>query len=147
MATTNSTGEIILEHSAQEIDNLLNKVTPATTSSDGLMTASDKSSLDTLSGADCLYGRNTDIHYDGELPTLCGQPMILFASGTPADGNVPYNWNSYDKDSGAGYEWTGVPHTLGQRYVDVTGGAEYIAVRTSWDITQASYNTLKWMQL
>lgn len=136
-----------LSYTASEIDERLGKVTPATPSSEGLMTASDKSSLDTLAGYDCLYGRNTDIQYDGNLPTLFGQPSILFASGTPADGNTPYNWNSYNKDTYEGYEWTGVPAGLGQRYIDVTGGAEYIAVRTSWDISNANYNVLKWMQL
>lgn len=143
MATETKT----LSYTAEEIDERLGKVTEATQSSGGLMSADDKANLDELSSNDCLYDRNVGFDYDGGLPTLCGQPSTLFADGTPADGNTPYNWNSYDKDADTGYEWTGVPHALGQRYIDVTGGAEYIAVRTSWDITNANYNVLKWMQL
>lgn len=142
-----ATEQKVITYTTEEIIDRLGKCTEATQSSDGLLSAEDKATLDTLAGQDDLHTRNTGIYYDGGLPTIYGQPLILFASGTPADGNTPYNWKSYDKDTGGGYEWTGEPSGLGQRYIDVTGGAEYVAVRTSWDISSANYNLLKWMQL
>lgn len=67
---------------------------------------------------------------EGGLPTLAGQPMILFGTGTPQEGVVPVNWKQFDPDTGDGYNWTGSPTALGQQYINTsaTFGGRYIAV-------------------
>lgn len=64
----------------------------------------------------------------GELPLLCGQPMILFGHGAPAADKVPDNWIQL---ADGGYDWNGIPSALGQQYVNVESstGGHYIAIR------------------
>lgn len=74
---------------------------------------------------------------DRALPLLCGQPPILFGSGTPKESIVPDNWNQYDPTTGEGYNWNGKPSAIGQQYVDTTAssGWRYIAARNGeWDL-------------
>lgn len=86
---------------------------------------------------------------DEELPTLCGQPAVLFGAGTPQEAVVPDNWKQYDADADEGYNWNGQPSAIGQRYIntDASSRAEYIAVRSSYDKSSADYDVLKWLNL
>jgi len=79
-------------------------------------------------------------HNDTELPTLCGQPMILFGKGTPQEAVVPDNWKQYDPVTGEGYQWNGSPSALGQVYIntEATGNGRYTAVENG-------YCNLKWL--
>lgn len=72
-----------------------------------------KASLESLHS---IYIENLDC---GNIPMVCGQPLVLLANGVPADGNKPTNWN------GAWGEWTGVPSFIGQFYIDLTNHALY----------------------
>ena len=67
---------------------------------------------------------------DSALPTLCGQPMILFGEGTPQVSVVPKNWKQYDPETGEGYDWNGLPSAIGQQYINesATANGRYIAV-------------------
>lgn len=67
---------------------------------------------------------------DSELPTLCGQPQILFGAGTPQEAIVPDNWKQFDPETGEGYNWNGEPSAAGQQYINtsVSTGGRYIAV-------------------
>ena len=67
---------------------------------------------------------------DSELPTLCGQPPILFGEGTPQEAIVPDNWNQFDPETGEGYNWNGEPSAAGQQYINTSAstGGRYIAV-------------------
>ena len=69
---------------------------------------------------------------DAQLPTLCGQPSILFGAGTPQAAVVPDNWV---QQLDGGYDWTGRPSALGQQYINTTvqTGGRYIAVRSGQD--------------
>lgn len=64
------------------------------------------------------------------IPTMCGQPMILFGAGTPQESIVPSNWKQYDPDTDTGYDWTGVPSALGQVYINTSASSNgrYTAV-------------------
>lgn len=68
-------------------------------------------------------------HGDSELPTLCGQPSILFGTDTPQEAVVPLNWKQYDPLTDEGYMWNGEPCALGQQYINInaTSGGRYIA--------------------
>lgn len=81
------------------------------------------------------------------LPTLCGQPAILFGEGTPQEAVVPHNWKQFDPETGEGYNWNGRPSAEGQQYINTsaTSGGRYIAIRASYDPNSASYYTLKWV--
>lgn len=70
---------------------------------------------------------------DSELPTLCGQPPILFGEGSPQESVVPSNWRQFDPITGDGYNWNGEPSAIGQQYIDVTAtaGGRYIAIPSS----------------
>lgn len=70
---------------------------------------------------------------DSELPTLCGQPPILFGDGSPQEAVVPSNWRQFDPITGDGYNWNGEPSAIGQQYIDVTAtaGGRYIAIQTA----------------
>lgn len=76
------------------------------------------------------------------IPTLCGQPMILFGAGTPQESIVPSNWNQYDPDTDTGYDWTGVPSALGQVYINTSASSNgrYTAV---W--ADEGAQELKWL--
>lgn len=67
---------------------------------------------------------------DSELPTLCGQPPILFGEGTPQEAIVPDNWKQFDPETGEGYNWNGEPSAAGQQYINTSAstGGRYIAV-------------------
>lgn len=67
---------------------------------------------------------------DSELPTLCGQPPILFGAGTPQEAIVPDNWKQFDPETGEGYNWNGEPSAAGQQYINTSAstGGRYIAV-------------------
>ena len=79
------------------------------------------------------------------LPLLCGQPTTLFGNGTPQEAIVPDNWIQF---ADGGYNWNGEPSAVGQRYINVaSGGVEYIAIRSSYDKTNANYYTLIWKAL
>lgn len=67
---------------------------------------------------------------DSALPTLCGQPPILFGAGTPTEAVVPMNWKQFDPETGDGYNWNGQPSAIGQQYINTsaTTGGRYIAV-------------------
>ena len=77
---------------------------------------------------------------DSALPTLCGQPMILFGEGTPQVSVVPKNWKQYDPATGEGYDWNGLPLAIGQQYINesATANGRYIAVLQN-------DGTLKWI--
>lgn len=77
---------------------------------------------------------------DSALPTLCGQPMILFGKGTPQQSVVPWNWKQYDPATGEGYDWNGLPSAIGQQYINesATANGRYIAVLQN-------DGTLKWI--
>lgn len=104
--------------------------------------------LEVISDAmyDVAFG---SIFSDEELPTLCGQPAVLFGAGTPQEAVVPDNWKQYDADADEGYNWNGQPSAIGQRYIDTDASsrAEYIAVRSSYDKSSADYDVLKWLNL
>lgn len=71
------------------------------------------------------------------LPLLCGQPPILFGTGTPKESVVPSNWRQFDPETGEGYNWNGKPSAIGQQYIDTTAasGGRYIAARDGeWDL-------------
>lgn len=74
------------------------------------------------------------------LPLLCGQPPILFGSGTPKESVVPTNWRQFDPETGEGYNWTGLPSAIGQQYINTaaTSGGRYIGVRDGM-------TALKWL--
>lgn len=67
---------------------------------------------------------------DSELPTLCGQPPILFGEGTPQEAIVPDNWKQFDPETGEGYNWNGEPSAAGQQYINTSASTDgrYIAV-------------------
>lgn len=67
---------------------------------------------------------------DSALPTLCGQPPILFGAGTPQEAIVPDNWKQFDPETGEGYNWNGEPSAAGQQYINTSAstGGRYIAV-------------------
>ena len=67
---------------------------------------------------------------DSALPTLCGQPPILFGAGTPQEAIVPDNWKQFDPETGDGYNWNGEPSAAGQQYINTSAstGGRYIAV-------------------
>ena len=67
---------------------------------------------------------------DSALPTLCGQPPILFGAGTPQEAIVPVNWKQFDPETGEGYNWNGEPSAAGQQYINTSAstGGRYIAV-------------------
>lgn len=71
------------------------------------------------------------------LPKLCGQPMKLYAAGTPAEALVPDNWIGL---ADGGYAWIGLPTAIGQEYIDTENGGKYEAV---WD--NYAQRTLKWL--
>jgi hypothetical protein len=73
------------------------------------------------------------------LPMLCGQPMKLYAAGTPAEALVPDNWIPL---ADGGYAWTGLPTVIGQEYIDTENGGKYEAV---WD--NFTQRTLKWLKV
>ena len=62
------------------------------------------------------------------IPLLCGQPMILFGTGAPTDGQVPSNWRTLAQ---GGYDWNGTPSALGQTYINTSAesNGRYTAVR------------------
>lgn len=70
---------------------------------------------------------------DTEMPTLCGQPPILFGEGSPKESVVPSNWRQFDPETCDGYNWNGEPSAIGQQYIDVTAtaGGRYIAIQTA----------------
>jgi hypothetical protein len=86
--------------------------------------------------------------YDAALPTVCGQPMILLAHGTPSEDTVPLNWMQYDPATDTGYNWNGLPCALGQQYIniDATANARYIAVPSSSD-ADADDTELTWKNI
>ena len=86
--------------------------------------------------------------YDAALPTVCGQPMILLAHGTPSEDTVPLNWKQYDPATDTGYNWNGLPCALGQQYIniDATANARYIAVPSSSD-ADADDTELTWKNI
>lgn len=63
------------------------------------------------------------------VPTLGGQPMILYGAGTPAEAVVPINWKQFDPETEEGFNWIETPSMLGQRYVNTAGNTAYIAVK------------------
>ena len=67
---------------------------------------------------------------DSALPTLCGQPPILFGAGTPQEAIVPDNWKQFDPETGEGYNWNGEPSAAGQQYINTSAstGGRYISV-------------------
>lgn len=71
---------------------------------------------------------------DSELPTLCGQPPILFGAGTPQEAIVPDNWKQFDPETGEGYNWNGEPSASGQQYINTSAstGGRYIAVPSAY---------------
>lgn len=73
------------------------------------------------------------------LPTLCGQPMMLFGAGTPQEAIVPENWKQYDPVTGEGYQWNGMPSALGQVYINTSASTNgrYTAVPNE-------FGNLKW---
>lgn len=81
-----------------------------------------------------IYSAVTNIVHtpvdDSELPTLCGQPPILFGAGTPQEAIVPDNWKQFDPETGEGYNWNGEPSAAGQQYINTSAstGGRYIAV-------------------
>ena len=70
------------------------------------------------------------------LPTIQGQPMKLFGTGTPQEAIVPDNWIQF---ADGGFDWNGLPSTLGQEYINtsVNSAGHYTAVRDG--------NNLKWV--
>ena len=59
----------------------------------------------------------------GEMPTVCGRPMVLYGAGVPAEATVPVNW--VRETMGA---WTGIPCHVGQLYINTSaasGGLYY----------------------
>ena len=72
---------------------------------------------------------------DSALPTLCGQPPILFGAGTPQEAIVPDNWKQFDPETGEGYNWNGEPSAAGQQYINTSAstGGRYIAVPSADD--------------
>lgn len=118
----------------------------ATTSANGLMSATDKANVDSMAAGDDASFYHTNLADHDSLPLLCGQPMILFGAGTPQESIVPDNW-IYDPANDKGYAWTGEPSAVGQQYINTsaTSGGRYIAVRSSYDKLSTSYWTLKWL--
>ena len=118
----------------------------ATTSANGLMSATDKANVDSLAAGDDDAFYHTHLEDHDSLPLLCGQPMILFGAGTPQESVVPDNW-IYDPTTDKGYAWDGTPSAVGQQYINtsVTSGGRYIAVRSSYDKLNSAYWTLKWL--
>lgn len=80
---------------------------------------------------------------DSKLPTLAGQPSILFGHGTPQESVAPINWiNIVDEDkyNPAGLKWRGVPIAIGQQYIDIDGEHKYIAY-------PSNYGDVAWLML
>ncbi len=73
------------------------------------------------------------------MPLLMGQPVKLYAAGTPAEALVPSNWIGF---ADGGFEWTGLPTVIGQEYIDTENGGKYEAV---WD--NFTQRTLKWLKV
>ena len=70
------------------------------------------------------------------IPLLCGQPMILFGSGTPSEEEVPSNWKQFDPITGEGYNWNGTPSAEGQTYINtaVDTNGHYTAVKSGYNL-------------
>ena len=89
-----------------------------------------------------IEGIVTETRDFDSIPTLCGQPMILFGAGTPQESIVPSNWKQYDPDTDTGYDWTGTPSALGQVYINTSASSNgrYTAV---W--ADEGAQELKWL--
>lgn len=70
---------------------------------------------------------------------LYGQPMKLYAAGTPAEALVPDNWTQL---ADGGFNWNGLPIALGQEYIDTANGGKYEAVWNNY-----ATRTLKWLKV
>ena len=70
------------------------------------------------------------------IPLLCGQPMILFGSGTPQESIVPTNWKQFDPITGEGYNWNGTPSAEGQTYINTTAdtNGHYTAIKSGYNL-------------
>lgn len=70
------------------------------------------------------------------IPLLCGQPMILFGSGTPREEEVPSNWKKFDPTTGEGYNWNGTPSAEGQTYINTAADSNgrYTAVKSGYNL-------------
>lgn len=60
------------------------------------------------------------------MPTLGGQPGILFCNGAPTASNKPTNWIDF---LDGGYNWTGLPNVEGQHVLDYTNHINYYGWR------------------
>lgn len=62
------------------------------------------------------------------VPMVSGRPMVLFAEGTPAEANIPLNWNNDTMGN-----WNGIPCFEGQLYINISAssGGLYYAVNTT----------------
>ena len=70
------------------------------------------------------------------IPLICGQPMILFGSGTPREEEVPSNWKQFDPITGEGYNWNGTPSAEGQTYINILAdtNGRYTAVKIGYNL-------------
>ena len=60
------------------------------------------------------------------MPTLGGQPGLLFCDGAPTAANKPTNWVDF---LNGGYNWTGLPNVEGQHVLDYTNHIDYYGWR------------------
>lgn len=132
-AKMRETLDAIVDENTTELGNLSTEVGT-------LSSRVDKSELDIVS----VHNASKAIKYDDKLPTLCGQPSILYAHGTPQESIIPVNWIGMFTAGGKvdldGYEWNGKPVAEGQQYInlDASTNGRYIAVRDGGF-------TLKWL--
>ena len=70
------------------------------------------------------------------IPLLCGQPMILFGTGTPQESIVPTNWIQFNPETGEGYNWNGTPSAEGQTYINTAAdtNGHYTAVKSGYNL-------------
>ena len=69
----------------------------------------------------CGYKVPFEAAFD-RMPTLGGQPGILFCDGAPTASNKPTNWIDF---LDGGYNWTGLPNVEGQHVLDFTNHVDY----------------------
>ena len=70
------------------------------------------------------------------IPLLCGQPMMLFGTGTPQESIVPTNWIQFNPETGEGYNWNGTPSAEGQTYINTAAdtNGHYTAVKSGYNL-------------
>lgn len=118
--------KIVNDTSLQSLIRTIKELFMSKGEADAIITlASDK--IDSIEQEVISLGETPDF---SSLPLLCGQPMILFAEGTPQVSVVPKNWKQYDPATGEGYDWNGLPSAIGQQYINLSASTNgrYIAV-------------------